>query len=267
MCGIRGALVFDGSPFTVTEPYLLAMRDAMVHRGPDDQGIWIGQGGRVGLAFRRLAIIDLSPAASQPMSNEDGTLRLLFNGEIYNHAEIRAELERTGKYRWKTDHSDTEVLLHAFEEWGIDCLARLRGMFAIALWNGRARELWLVRDRIGIKPLYYSIHHGRLTFGSEIKALLRDPGQAREINAEAFYHYLSFLVSPAPQTLFQGINKLPAGTWMRIRLDGTTQQHQYWDVWDHTRPLTGVPDQDIADMIREELRVAVKLRKVSDVPV
>ena len=120
--------------------------------------------GRVGLGHRRLSIIDLSEAAAQPMSNEDGTLWISFNGEIYNHAEIRAELERTGGHRWKTDHSDTEVILHAFEQWGIDCLKRFRGMFAIALWDGRARQLWLIRDRIGIKPLYYSIRHDRIRF-------------------------------------------------------------------------------------------------------
>jgi len=267
MCGIVGTLVFDGGGFTVTEPYLVGMRDTMVHRGPDDDGLWIGEGGRVGLGFRRLSIIDLSPEAGQPMSNEDGTLWVCFNGEIYNHAEIRGELERAGTHRWRTDHSDTEVILHAFEEWGIGCLERFRGMFAMALWDGLRRELWLVRDRIGIKPLYYSLHHGRIAFASEIKALLRDPEQAREVNAEAFYHYLSFLVSPPPQTMFQGIRKLLPGTWMRVRMNGQVQERRYWDVWDHTKPLTDLSDEEIAHQILEELRVSVRLRKVSDVPV
>ena len=185
MCGIVGALIFKDCAFTITDPYITCMRDTMKHRGPDGAGIWISKDKRVGLGHRRLSIIDLSDAASQPMSNEDGSLWVSFNGEIYNHAEIRAELERIGVHRWRTDHSDTEVILHAFEQWGIDCLERFRGMFAIALWDEKKKELWLIRDRIGIKPLYYSLHHGRLTFGSEIKALLQDPDQKRSVHEEA----------------------------------------------------------------------------------
>jgi asparagine synthase (glutamine-hydrolysing) len=201
------------------------------------------------------------------MCNEDGTLWVTFNGEIYNHADIRSELKAIGGHRWKTDHSDTEVILHAFEQWGIDCIEKFRGMFAIGLWDTKKRELWLIRDRIGIKPLYYSIHHGRITFASEIKALLKDPEQHRSVHEEAFYHYLSFLTTPAPQTLFDGIKKLPGGTWLRVREDGEVKEHRYWDVWDHTKPLTGVPEDEIASKIISELRTAVKLRKVSDVPV
>jgi asparagine synthase (glutamine-hydrolysing) len=201
------------------------------------------------------------------MSNEDDTLWISFNGEIYNHAEIRNELEGVGGHRWKTDHSDTEVILHAFEQWGIDCLEKFRGMYAIGLWDGRKRELWLIRDRLGIKPLYYSIHHGRITFASEIKALLQDPDQKRAVNEEAFYHYLSFLTTPAPQTLFDGIRKLSCATWLRVKEDGRIQEHRYWDVWDHTIPLAGLPEEEIARKLLAELRTAVKLRKVSDVPV
>jgi asparagine synthase (glutamine-hydrolysing) len=201
------------------------------------------------------------------MCNEDGSLWVIFNGEIYNHAEIRTELACLGGHRWKTDHSDTEVILHAFEHWGIDCLERFRGMFAMALWDARARTLWLIRDRIGIKPLYYSTHHGRLTFASEIKALLQDPDQQRSVHEEAFYHYLSFLTTPVPQTLFDGIKKLPGGTWLRVTEDGQIYEHRYWDVWDYTKPLTGVAEDEICRLLLAELRTAVKLRKVSDVPV
>jgi asparagine synthase (glutamine-hydrolysing) len=140
-------------------------------------------------------------------------------------------------------------------------------MFAIALWDARARELWLIRDRIGIKPLYYSIHDGRITFASEIKALLQDPDQPRAVHEEAFYHYLSFLTTPAPQTLFDGIRKLPGGTWLRIKENGLITEHRYWDVWDHTSPLIGVSEDTIAGRLLEELRTAVRLRKISDVPV
>jgi len=222
---------------------------------------------RLGLGFRRLAIIDLSTRAMQPMSNEDGTLWVVFNGEIYNHAEIRAELERRGGHRWKTDHSDTEVILHAFEEWGIDCLQKFRGMFAIALWDAKRHQLWLIRDRLGVKPLYYSLHHGRITFASEIKALLEDEEQKRAVNEEALYYYLSFNATPAPHTLFSGIQKLAPGTWLRVNEDGHVLESRYWDVWDHTQPLTNVSEAEIAERILSELRTAVKLRKISDVPV
>ncbi len=201
------------------------------------------------------------------MANEDGSLRIVFNGEIYNHAAIRAELEETGGHRWRTDHSDTEVILHAFEEWGIDCLARFRGMFAFALWDDRSRELWLVRDRIGVKPLYYSVHHGRITFASEIKALLQDPDQRRAVDEEALFHYLSFLTTPAPQTLFEGIRKLPGGTWMRVGADGHIREHRYWDAWDDVRPAPESTEGELAEQVLAELRTAVRLRKVSDVPV
>jgi asparagine synthase (glutamine-hydrolysing) len=243
------------------------MRDVMAHRGPDGAGIFVSPDRRLGLGFRRLAIIDLSERAMQPMSNEDGTLWVVFNGEIYNHAEIRAELERRGGHRWKTDHSDTEVILHAFEEWGIDCLQKFRGMFAIALWDAKQRQLWLIRDRIGVKPLYYSIHHGRITFASEIKALLQDEEQKRGVNEEALYYYLSFNATPAPNTLFSGIQKLAPGTWLRVNEDGHVQESRYWDVLDHTRPLTNVSEAEIAERILSELRTSVKLRKISDVPV
>ncbi len=267
MCGIVGVLAFANSAFRVSEPYLVRMRDVMAHRGPDGAGIFISPDRQVGLGHRRLAIIDLSENAAQPMANEDGTLWVIFNGEIYNHAEIRVELEKGGGHRWKTDHSDTEVILHAFEQWGIDCVHKFRGMFAIALWDTRQRQLWLIRDRIGIKPLYFSIHHGRITFASEIKALLEDQEQERAVNEEALYHYLSFNVAPAPQTLFSGIQKLSPGTWLKVSEDGVVQECRYWDVWDHTEPLTNVSEAEIAERILSELRTSVKLRKISDVPV
>jgi asparagine synthase (glutamine-hydrolysing) len=267
MCGIVGALSFKNGSFIVTEPYLAKMRDTMVHRGPDGFGTWISDDGKVGFGHRRLSIIDLSEAAAQPMCNADRSLWLTFNGEIYNHAEIRSELIKDGFTQWKTDHSDTEVILHAYERWGIDALHKFRGMFAFGLWDNSKRELYLVRDRIGIKPLYFSIHHGRLTFASEIKALLEDPEQPRAVNEEALYHYLSFLTTPGPQTLFDGIQKLAPGTWLRVTADSTVQEYKYWDVLDHTQPLTDVSEDEISERILEELRTAVQLRKVSDVPV
>ena len=265
MCGVVGIYSFNGKP--LDEDLLIRMRDTMAHRGPDGAGAWVSEDGKVGLGHRRLSIIDLSEAAAQPMCNEGGSLWISFNGEIYNHAEIKSELLSIGNHKWKTDHSDTEVILHAFEQWGIHCLEKFRGMFAIALWDDKRKELWLIRDRVGIKPLYYSILNGRINFASEIKALLEDPEQKRGIDEEAFFHYLSFLTTPAPQTLFAGIKKLPAGTWLNIKENGQIQMNRYWDVWDHTMPLTGFSEEEIAERILFELRTAVKLRKVSDVPV
>ena len=173
--------------------YVASSLDVMRHRGPDGEGIWVSDDRRVGFAHCRLSIIDLSDAAAQPMSDAQGEIWLTYNGEIYNHAELRTELEGFG-YRFRTDHCDTEVLIYAYKHWGIECVHRFRGMFAFGLWDSRSRQLWLVRDRIGIKPLYYAVNRGgKLSFASEIKALLEDPAQPRTIDEDAFFHYLSFL--------------------------------------------------------------------------
>src|SRR5262245_28209079 len=156
MCGFAGAMSFRSSPFAVTPEYIVRLRDTVAHRGPDGTGVWIDATRRIGLGHRRLSIIDLSPLASQPMHSADGRLTIVFNGEIYNHADIRRELTGAGRTLWGTDHSDTEVILQAFDAWGIACVERFHGMFAFALWDARERQLWLVRDRIGIKPLYHS---------------------------------------------------------------------------------------------------------------
>jgi len=267
MCGFAGAMVFEGSSFSIKEDFLVRMRDTMIHRGPDGSGAWIRSDGRIGLGHRRLSIIDLSAAAAQPMTNEDGRLQVVFNGEIYNHAEIRAELERAGGHRWRTDHSDTEVILHAFEEWGIDCVHRFRGIFAFALWDERDQVLWLVRDRIGVKPLYFSLHHGRMTFASEIKALLADPDQPRAVDEDSLYHFLSFLTVPAPNTMFAGIRKIPCGSWLKVHLNGAIEQRQYWDVLNSLADPREQTDGEIAEGLLSELETAVQLRKVSDVPV
>jgi asparagine synthase (glutamine-hydrolysing) len=267
MCGINGALAFSNSSFTITDAYITCMRETMGHRGPDGAATWVDADRRIGLGHRRLSIIDLSASAAQPMASDDGTLRIVYNGEIYNHRALRAELEHASPRPWKTDHSDTEVILRAFEAWGIDCLSRLRGMFAFALWDARARQLWLVRDRVGIKPLYYSVHHDRIVFASEIKALLKDPAQRRAIDEAALFHYLSFLTTPGPETLFEGIRKLAPGTWMRVNADGAVTERRYWDVWDDVSGITDGGEDEIAERVLDELRTAVRLRKVSDVPV
>lgn len=267
MCGIAGAFVFDKSEFKISDPWLSEIRDTMVHRGPDGGHNWISEDSKIGLAHRRLSIIDLSVIADQPMSNEDDSIWVVFNGEIYNHADVREELVKTGNHTWKTDHSDTEVIIHAYEEWGYECVHKFRGMFAIALWDSKINKLWMVRDRIGVKPLYYSFHADRLVFASEIKAIIMDPDRTRSVNEEALYHYLSFMTTPAPTTLFEGINKMHPGSWMIVDRNGKIEEKKYWDIWDNTKSLGHKTDDELATMVLDELRTAVKLRKVSDVPV
>lgn len=266
MCGIVGTLSLDPARHRVTEAAVIAMRDTMAHRGPDGAGVWVDEAGGIGLGHRRLSIIDLSPSAGQPMFNEDGSLAVVFNGEIYNHAEIRRELESLGGHVWRTDHSDTEVIVHAYEQWGMAAFDRFRGMFAVALWNARTGKLLLVRDRIGIKPIYWTLRPDRFSFASEIKALNADPGQEREIDRESLFHFLSFTTAPAPRTMFRGIFKLEAGCRLEIGLDGRMEQSRWWDAWQEVSPLVGLSEQELAERLLAELRTAVALRKVSDVP-
>lgn len=268
MCGICGFCKVEADAGYIGEKYLKDMNDQMILRGPDGGNIWLEEGNRCGLGHRRLSIIDLSNQASQPMANEDGSIVIAFNGEIYNHMEIRRELEATGHHSWKTDHSDTEVIIHAYEEWGLDCLEKFRGMFAIALWDGRRREFILIRDRIGIKPLYYTVENGVLTFASEIKAILKVIGRKPGINTKAMYDYLSFLTTPGEDTLFEGIKKLRPAMYMIFNHRGEVKEKRYWDVWDHTHEeLYRAGDEEISQALLEELRTAVRLRKEADVPV
>ena len=267
MCGIVGSLNFKHSSGKIDINLMKEMRDTMIHRGPDGAGIWVSSDEMVGMAHRRLSIIDLSEKASQPMLSADQATCLVFNGEIYNFSEIRDELLKTGNYEWRTDHSDTEVILHAYAEWGIDCIDKFRGMFAIAIWDSNLRCLWLIRDRLGEKPLYYSIFNEKFNFASEIKALLEDPDQEREVDPNSFYHYLSFLTTPAPNTLFKGIKKLPAGHLLKVDETGAIEERIYWDVLENTTPLNNTSESEISERIISELRKSVELRKVADVPV
>lgn len=250
------------------------MRDTMVHRGPDAAGSWQSRDGRVVLGHRRLAIVDLSPAAAQPMGSTDGAAWISFNGEIYNHLELRRELEEAGQ-RFRTDHSDTEVIVAGFRHWGLEkLLDRLAGDYGIALWDDRAGELHLIRDRIGVKPVYFTIFDGAIAFASEIKALLRHPEIRAEPEPAAMYHYLSFLTTPAPMTMFSGIFKLPAGCFLSVAAGRGPVLRRYWDplpgqgVDPHA--VDGMSDDDLERYfvrgIRERLSRAVERRMMSDVP-
>ncbi len=263
MCGICGLLATragDRVDPRAVEPMLAALR----HRGPDDQGRWAEGEGRVVLGATRLSIIDLT-GGHQPLSNEDGTVWASQNGEIYNHEELRRELEGLG-HRFRT-RSDTEVLAHAYEQWGLAFVERLRGMFAIALWDGPRGRLVLARDRLGIKPLHVGEHEGRLAWGSEIKALLA-AGFPRRLDAAALHDYLSFNVVPAPRTMFEGIHKLPPAH-LAVWEAGRLRIERYWRLPVGLGRLT--PEQArpgaLAAQLRGHLEAAVAACLVSDVPV
>jgi len=252
---------------------IAAMRDRMAHRGPDGAGLWRAPDGACAFGHRRLSIIDLSDAANQPMLNAAGTVAVCYNGEIYNHAEIRRELQRLDKYSWKTDHSDTEVLLHAYEEWGLDCFQKFCGMWAVAIYDGRraGRPLvHLVRDRVGIKPLYLTrTARGEFLFASEIRALLVHPQVSAEMDPTAFWHYLTFIVAPAPLTMFRNIFKLPAATSVTIDHRGRAVANRYWDCQPSAAQTYSERDlsfDEAVDQTLALLRQSIRRRMVADVP-
>ena len=258
MCGICGKLYFD--PTRAIEPQdLRRMAGTLAHRGPDGEGVWTSR--NVGLGHRRLAIIDLRSVAGQPMSNEDGMGWITFNGEIYNFHELRQELETKG-HLFRTE-SDTEVIVHAYEEYGRDCLSRLRGMFAFAIWDARQRLLFLARDRVGKKPLFYYLGRDGFLFASEIKALLADHTVAAEPDPVALDHFLALQYIPAPLTAFRGVRKLPPAHWLEVR-DGRLEIGRYWKL--QYTPKRQVTMREAAAELRWHFTEAVRLRLVSDVP-
>jgi asparagine synthase (glutamine-hydrolysing) len=270
MCGICGVWEYGAAEGRVGRALVERMRDTMPHRGPDDAGAEILDGGRLGLGFRRLSIIDLSHAGHQPMRGCDGRdVWLVFNGEIYNHAELRAGLERRGHaYRSLTD---SETIIHLYEERGLDFVNEIEGDFAIALWDSRRERLALARDRVGVKPLYFYLKDGRLIFASEIKAILAHTEVSAEVDEQSLYHYLSFLTSPAPRTLFRGVGKIPAGHILVFSRDGSFETIRYWDALPPEVSANG----DGAKPVREEeqraeilrlLRESIKKRMMADVP-
>ena len=264
MCGISG-LVNCGDAEA-----LACMTDILWHRGPDDSGLWgrhFSDGTYIGLGSRRLAILDLSPDGHMPMSNEDGSVWITYNGEIYNFADLRRELEGKG-HRFRS-HTDTEAIVHLYEEYGVECLNRLNGMFAFAICDlrGSSPKVFLARDHFGIKPLYYYALGGKLAFASEIKALLEVPGIEARLSMAALHQYLTFLWVPDPATMFEGIHKLEAGhfaIWQR----GEFRTEQYWDL---TFPPAGHrferSQSDLEEEIRERFCASVEQQMVSDVPI
>jgi asparagine synthase (glutamine-hydrolysing) len=262
MCGICGIIYFDRNRQAHREA-VENMIHVLRHRGPDDSGTWIK--GNVGLGHVRLSIIDLSPLGHQPMCNEDGSVWITFNGEIYNYWELREDLTKRGhKFRSRTD---TEVIVHLWEERGVDCLVHLRGMFALAIWDDEAKTLFLARDRMGKKPLFYAMLADRFLFGSEIKAILEDPEVKREPDIEAIHYYLTYQSVPSPYCAFKGIKKLPPAHSLLLK-DGAGEPRRYWKLsYRNKIKVSGeAQEKELHHEIIERLREAVKIRLMSDVP-
>jgi asparagine synthase (glutamine-hydrolysing) len=271
MCGIAGLMVSRSTDARSLHEVVEAMSDRLVHRGPDDAGIWADPDAGVAFGFRRLSIIDLSDAGHQPMRSASGRFTIVFNGEVYNYVEIREELRR-GQVHFR-GHSDTEVILAAFERWGVkEAVHRFVGMFAIAVWDADARSLSLIRDRLGIKPLYYSHHNGRLVFASELKAFMAVPQFDREIDPAALAAFLRYLYVPAPQTIFRTARKLLPGHILTVRevAAPSPSSEAYWSLESVYAAAKAAPfagsDEEVVSELRRLLSDAVRLRMRSDVP-
>ncbi len=261
MCGFCGVLSVDGQA-PVDREGLAAMTATLQHRGPDDVGYFLS--GPVGLGHRRLSIIDLE-TGHQPLSNEDGSIWIVYNGELYNYREIRANLEKAG-HRFST-LSDTEVVVHAYEEHGADCLKAMNGMFAFAIWDGRRRRLLLARDRLGIKPLYYARLPKCIVFGSEVKALLAHPQVERRLDITALNLYLSLEYVPTPHSIFAGVKKLPPGHFLMVE-GSDSHLERYWDLrLDKSEPLAKRNLTECTTEVRQLLQDAVSMELIADVPV
>ncbi len=262
MCGICGIIDISGRP--VGADAVKAMCSEMKHRGPDDEGIYLNatdRGPSAALGHRRLSIIDLSSCAKQPMSNEDGSVWLVLNGEIYNYNELRPELESKGhKFR---SHSDTETLVHLYEEYGVECVGKLRGMFAFAIWDDNKKVLFAARDRAGKKPFVYRYKDGRLVFASEFAALLKSGEIPRKVSDNAIHYYMSLGYVPAPMSALEGVNKLPPAHFLTLSGSGIKVE-RYWEL-DYSRKLK-ISEEDAATEVRRLAEEAVKIRLFSDVP-
>ncbi len=258
MCGIAGLVDFENPP---EESTLRAMESALIHRGPDEGGLF--HSAHCGLAHRRLRIIDLSAAAAQPMTNEDGRVRVIFNGEIYNFHDLRAQLERLG-HQFRS-RSDTETLLHGYESWGLDLVARLRGMFAFALWDEPRRRLLLARDHLGKKPLFYSVAAGRLAFGSELGVFKAIPRWPLQISTPAFRQYVEWGYVPGSHSILDGVQRLPAGHYAVWDQSGL-RTHRYWSLPQKPASRRRGSTVDAALELEAALRDAVACRLESDVP-
>jgi asparagine synthase (glutamine-hydrolysing) len=257
MCGIAGIFGLNGTPVAYQE--IKDMCNVLEHRGPNDEGFYIN--GNVGFGMRRLSIVDLENG-HQPVNNEDGTVHVVMNGEIYNFRELRAELESKGHFFYT--ECDTEVIVHLYEEYGADCVQKLRGMFAFALWDEPRKRMLVVRDRLGKKPLYYGTFAGRLAFASELKSLLQLPEVDRELNWASVGHLFSFLSTPAGESIIQGVHKLPPGHMMLLEAGKVPNITRYWDV--EFKADYSQTEEQCAERLQELLMESVRIRMACDVP-
>src|SRR5262245_57382821 len=257
MCGITGIL-YTQPALAVDPEQLRRMTSVLSHRGPDDDGFYVN--GAIGLGHRRLSIIDVG-GSRQPILNQDKTRAIVFNGEIYNFKTVREALQRRGHYF--TTQGDTEVILRAYEEYGEACVQHLRGMFAFAIWDGVKKQLFLARDRIGIKPLYYFWDGQKLLFASEIKAILQDLSVEKALDLQALDDYLTYLYIPAPKTIFKRIRKLRPGYTLTVSARGVVER-EYWDLT--FEPKDGLQETDYAMGLLEKLRETIDMHMMSEVP-
>jgi asparagine synthase (glutamine-hydrolysing) len=265
MCGVCGIMAW-GAGVRCDPDTVVRMRDTLVHRGPDDAGSFVSAEHQVALGHRRLSIIDLTSAGHQPMCNEDGSVWITYNGEVYNHAALRRELEARGHtFRSATD---TEAIVHLYEDEGPRCVERLDGMFAFAIWDARRQELFLARDRIGVKPLYYARLQDGLIFGSEVRAILEHPAVAPDLDEEALYDYLTFGFVPPPHTLFRGVSKLAPAERVTVNRNGGLRSERWWSpfVRDVGEEIAAASDEELVARLRDLLRDSIKQRMMSDVP-
>lgn len=260
MCGICGKISFNNSE-SIDARLIGRMAGLLKHRGPDDAGIYINENGTVGLGHRRLSVIDLSQAAHQPMSNEDRSVWIVYNGEIYNFQELRGILEKKG--HTFCSRTDTEVIIHLYEELGTACVKELRGMFAFCLWDEKRKRMLLARDRLGQKPLNYAIKNAGLVFASEIKSILQEPAVTREVDINALDYYLAYQYVPAPETMFSGIKKLPPAHIL-VWENGRIKIEKYWSL--DLQNKVDMPEEEIGRRLTDLLTEAIKIRLISDVP-
>jgi len=263
MCGICGIMPLGSSSASIEEELVQRMTDTLAHRGPNDSGIWSNED--IALGHRRLSVIDLSNAGHQPMTNEDDNIIVVFNGEIYNFKELKEKYKLEENGHIFKSNTDTEVLLHLYEEIGLEMIPELNGMFAIAIWDNNNKQLHLIRDRYGIKPFFYQQDEKHFRFGSEIKAIISDSRVERKASIQALHDYLTFNYIPGTQTAFEGIYEIPPGHYMTVNLDGDSQQQRYWD-------LKFITDNSITEeeAIKKSLQLmekSLERRLIADVPI
>ncbi len=264
MCGITGIIKYGRQSTDISAAILKRMTDIIYHRGPDDEGLWISDDKKCGFGFRRLSIIDLTPAGHQPMSTTDGRYTIVFNGEIYNHSSLRQELEKKG-YKYKS-RTDTESILYGYSEYGKNVIHKLHGMFSFAIWDDEKKELFCARDRVGKKPFYYTFADGNFIFGSEIKSILEHPSYSREIDKNELINYLNYGMSSNRSSLFKGIHKIPAGHYLNLKSDGTFELKRYWSPLNNFNGYIQLSLPEINYEILKILKTAIKDRMMSDVP-